>query len=135
MGKGAGVKLPGVSQVGRFAPILLSLLNEAREKLDDIIDIIHKTLGKPGKRPRTYRQVARRDYLYIVKNKKPGKKAIRKAVGKQLRYVRRNLGAVDRLLAMAGDGHGLARSIWKRYKPYVHSMNSSSICIPTALTR
>ena len=92
-------------------PTDLSLLNEAREKLDDIIDIMHKTLGKPGKRPRTYRQLARRDYLSIVRNKKPGKKTIRKAVGKQLRYVRRNLGAVDRLLAMAGDEHGLSQKL------------------------
>jgi len=90
-------------------PTDLSLLNEARAKLDDIIDIMHKTFGKPGKRPRTYRQIARRDYLSIVRNKKPGKKTIRKAVGKQLRYVRRNLGAVDRLLAMAGDGHDLSQ--------------------------
>jgi len=60
-------------------PTDLSLLNEAREKLDDIIDILHKTLGKPGKRPRNYRQVARRDYISIVRNKKPGKKTIRKA--------------------------------------------------------
>lgn len=61
-------------------PTDFSLINEAREKLDD-----------------------------IVRNKKPGKKAIRKAIGKLLRYVRRNLSAVDRLLAVAGDGHGLSR--------------------------
>ena len=90
-------------------PTDFSLLNEAREKLDDIIDIVHKTLGKPGRRPRTYRQVARKVYLSIVRNKKPGKKAIRKAIGKQLRYVGRNLRAVDRLLTLAGDGHGLSR--------------------------
>lgn len=90
-------------------PTDLSLLNEAREKLDDIIDTVHKSLGKPGKRPRTYRQVARKAYLSIVRNKKPGKKAFRKAIGKQLRYVRRNLCAVDRLLAMAGNEHGLSR--------------------------
>lgn len=90
-------------------PTDLSLLNEAREKLDDIIDIVHKTIGKPGRRLRTYRQIARKAYLSIVRNKKPGKKALRKAIGKQLRYVRRNLHAVDRLLAMAGDGHGLSQ--------------------------
>ncbi|KJS77429.1 MAG: transposase [Desulfotomaculum sp. BICA1-6] len=90
-------------------PTDLSLLNEAREKLDDIIDIIHKTLGKPGKRPRTYRQIARKSYLNIIRNRKPGKKTIRKAIGKQLRYVKRNLGTVNRLLAKAGDEHGLSR--------------------------
>ncbi len=90
-------------------PTDLSLLNEAREKLDNIIDIVHKTLGRPGRRPRTYRQIARKAYLSIVHNRKPGKKAIRKAIGKQLHYVKRNLGAVDRLLARAGDGHGLSQ--------------------------
>lgn len=90
-------------------PTDISLLNEAREKLDDIIDTVHKTLGKPGKRPRTYRQNARKDYLRIARNKKPGKKAIRKAIGKQLRYVGRNLRAVDRLLTQAVDGHGLSK--------------------------
>lgn len=90
-------------------PTDLSLLNEAREKLDDIIDILHKTLGKPGRRPRTYRRIARKAYLSIVRNRKPGKKAIHKAIGKQLRYVRRNLDAVDRLLSVSGDGHGLSR--------------------------
>jgi hypothetical protein len=89
-------------------PTDLSLLNEAREKLDNIIDIVHKTLGKPGRRPRTYRQIARKTYLSIVRNRKPGKKAIRKAIGKQLRYVGRNLRAVERLLSVAGDGHGLS---------------------------
>lgn len=88
-------------------PTDFSLLNEAREKLDDIIDIVHKALGKPGRRPRTYRQIARKAYLSIVRNRKPGKKAIRKAIGQQLRYVGRNLHAVDRLLTLAGDGHGL----------------------------
>ena len=87
----------------------ISLLNEAREKLDDFIDIVHKALGKLGRRPRTYRQVARRFYLSIVHNKKPGKKVIRKAIGKQLRYVRRNLNALDCLLAVAGDRHGLSQ--------------------------
>ena len=50
-------------------PTDLSLLNKAREKLDDIIDAVRKTLGKPGRRPRTYRQVARKAYLSIVRNK------------------------------------------------------------------
>jgi len=89
------------------SPSDLFLLNEAREKLDDVIDIVHKTLGKQGRRPRTYRQIARKAYLSIVRNRKPGKKAIRKAIGKQLRYVRRNLDAVDRLLDFR-PGTGMA---------------------------
>jgi len=90
-------------------PTDLSLLNEAREKLDKIIDMVHKGLGRPGKRPRTYRQIARKAYLRIVHNRRPGKKAVRKAIGKQLRYVRRNLHAADQLLEKAGDAHGLSQ--------------------------
>lgn len=79
-------------------PTDLSLLNEAREKLDDIIEIVHKNLGKPGRRPRTYHQIARKAYISIVRNKKPGKKAIRKAIGKQLRYPNGRLYPADYLL-------------------------------------
>ena len=111
-------------------PTDISLLNEAREKLDDIIDIVHKTLGKPGKRPRTYRQTARKAYLRVVLNKKAGKKAIRKAIGQQLRYVGRNLRAVDHLLTVAGDGHGLSQkhqetlsTIRTVYKQQLHMYN------------
>jgi hypothetical protein len=116
-------------------PTDLSLLNEAREKLDDIIDIVYKNLGKPGKRPRTYRQIARKAYLRIVRNKKPGNKAIRKAIGQQLRYVRRNLRAVDRLLTVAGDDHGLSRKHQETLCTNVRFMNSNFICIPIILIR
>lgn len=43
-------------------PTDLGLLNEAREKLDEIIDTFHKATGSGQRRPRTYRQKARRDY-------------------------------------------------------------------------
>jgi len=50
------------------------------------------------KKPRTYRQKARKDYLKVAQSKKPSKKKIRLAVGKQLRYLRRNLKHVASLL-------------------------------------
>ena len=46
----------------------------------------------------SYRQNARRDYLSVAKQKRPGRKKIRKAIGQQLRYLRRNLGHIDSLL-------------------------------------
>jgi len=55
-------------------PTDLSLLNEAREKLDDIIDIVHKTLGKPGKRPRTYRQMLVKPISALSATRNLGKK-------------------------------------------------------------
>ena len=82
-------------------PTDLGLLNQAREKSEQLIDQLHGHLrSKSGarKKPRSYRQNARRDYLSVAKQKRPGRKKIRKAIGKQLRYLRRNLGHIDGLL-------------------------------------
>jgi len=76
----------------------LGLLNEAREKLDEIIDTLHKTTGNGQRRPRTYRQKARRDYLNVSKRRKPRRNIVRKAIKKQLQYVNRNLKIVDTML-------------------------------------
>jgi IS5 family transposase len=82
-------------------PTDLTLLNEAREKTEEIIDAMHKPFVGIRKKPRTYRQKARKAYLAVAKQKKPGYKKIRKAIGQQLRYLKRNLGNIDR---MAGVG-------------------------------
>jgi hypothetical protein len=80
-------------------PTDLSLLNEAREKLEAIMDILYKALPEPPKRkPRNYRINARKDYLKAAKARKLTKKAIHKAIGKQLRYVKRDLKTIDDLL-------------------------------------
>jgi hypothetical protein len=78
-------------------PTDLKLLNEAREKTDEMIDEMHKPFIGQRKRPRTYRQRARQDYLAVAKQKKPGHKKIRKAIRKQLGYLRRNLHIVETL--------------------------------------
>jgi len=83
-------------------PTDLSLLNDARQKSEQIIDAMHKPLIGLRKKPRTYRQKARKSYLSVAKQKRPGAKKIRKAVGKQLRYLRRNLGHIDRLIEEGG---------------------------------
>ncbi len=85
-------------------PTDLSLLNEAREKAEKVIDTLHTPETGLAKKPRTYRKLARRDYLRLAKQKKPHVKAIRKAIGKQLNYLRRNLSTIDSLLQL--DGHG-----------------------------
>jgi IS5 family transposase len=78
-------------------PTDLSLLNEGREKLEGIIDVLHEPLRSEEKKPRTYRRNARKDYLNVAKKKKATRNEIRKAVGKQLRYVKRDLGHIERL--------------------------------------
>lgn len=67
----------------------ISLLNEAREKLEKMIQFIHKNYGKPL--PRTYKRTARKSYLDYAKRRKHSKKQIRKAISKQLGYVRRDI--------------------------------------------
>ena len=80
-------------------PTDLNLLSEAREKTEFYIDELFKHLAiKELQKPRTYRQNARKDYLNVAKNKNKSKKTIRKAIGKQLRYLRRNLKNIHLLL-------------------------------------
>ena len=50
------------------------------------------------KKPRTYRQVARRRYLLTAKKKVKPRNEIRRAVGSQLRFVKRNLNSINKLL-------------------------------------
>lgn len=72
-----------------------SLLNEARENTEKIIDSLHA----PGEiKPRTYRKKARKDYLALVRSRKPSGKNVRKAIKKQLGYLKRNLGSIDSML-------------------------------------
>lgn len=78
-------------------PTDLNLLSEAREKTEQMVDLLYHEGICPAK-PRTYRQNARRDYLLLAKKKNRSAKAIRKAVGKQLNYLKRNLKSIHRLL-------------------------------------
>ncbi len=50
-------------------PTDLNLLNEAREKTEAIIDRLHKERPNGSKKPRTYRQKARKEYLAVAKKK------------------------------------------------------------------
>ena len=75
-----------------------SLLNEARENLEQMIDDLHDP--KDGEKPRTYRRKARKDYLNIAKKRNKTAKEVRKGVGKQLRYIRRDLEIVEDMLKL-----------------------------------
>ena len=74
----------------------VNLLNEAREKLEKMIDII--CYEQNHYKPRMYRQKARKDYLNLAKCKKRTAKKIRKAIKAQLQYIRRDLGYIDTFL-------------------------------------
>jgi len=72
-------------------PTDLNLLNEAREKLEEIIDTLHAPQIGCARKPRTYREKARKQFLAVAKQRRASGKVIRRAIGKQLRYVARNL--------------------------------------------
>ena len=71
----------------------INLLNEAREKLESIIDEICDEYN--FYKPRMYREKARKAYLALAKCRKRTGKRIRKAIGQQLRFISRDLGYID----------------------------------------
>lgn len=109
----------------------ISLLNEARENLESIIDMVCYEYNEA--KPRTYRRNAHRDYLSLSKRRKRTSKQIRKAIRKQLQYVRRDLGYVDRFLSEGKElsEKDLARLsvIRKVYEQqlYMHENNVHSV--------
>ena len=76
-------------------PTDLNLLNEAREKLEGVIDTLCENTEII--KPRTYRKKARKVYLSTAKKRNVIRNQMRKAIGKQLRFVRRNLKSIKRL--------------------------------------
>ena len=76
-------------------PTDLKILNTAREKSEEVIDILHRPLRGKQKKPRTYRKKARKEFLSVAKSKKLSKSKRRKAIRKQLGYIRRNLKNIE----------------------------------------
>jgi len=77
-------------------PTDLSLLNDSREKSEEIIDKFCKELNVA--KPRTYRREARKKWLNLSKSKKKSKKQIQVGIKQQLNYLKRNLKHIDKLL-------------------------------------
>ena len=71
----------------------VNLLNETRENLEGIIESVCYEYNL--KKPRMYKEKARKDYLALAKSKKRSSKKIRKAIKKQLQYIRRDRNYID----------------------------------------
>lgn len=71
----------------------ISLLNEAREKLERMVYRMCKSYSL--QLPRRYQRKARKDYLAFAKGRKHSKKQVRTAIRKQLSYVRRDIGYLE----------------------------------------
>ena len=88
------------------APNDLKLVNRAREETERLVDVLYKK-GDFDIKPRTYRRNARKEYLALAKKRNKSKKEIRVSIGKQLRYVRRNISTIEKMLDKVereGDG-------------------------------
>ena len=83
-------------------PTDIGLLNEARKKLEGIIDTLHSPLIGKQRKPRTYRRNARKQYLSLAKQRKPGLAKIHKGIKQQLGYAYRNLKHVEKLAFTTG---------------------------------
>ena len=78
-------------------PLDVSLLNEARENAEKLLDVLHDPTD--GKKPRTYRKCAHKDYLSHSRSRKHTAKKTREAIRKQLNYLKRDLEAIDARLS------------------------------------
>ena len=74
----------------------VSLLDEARENAEQIIDALQEQSKE--KKPRTYRNKARKDSLKYMRSRKHTEKKTREAIRKQLQYLRRDLFTIDAML-------------------------------------
>ncbi len=87
-------------------PTDMKLLNDCREKSEIIIDLLFDEAKKSqvftGKKPRTYRQEARKSALNFFKSKNRSKDFYRQAIKKQLSYIKRNLKHIESLKELVG---------------------------------
>jgi transposase, IS5 family len=81
----------------------LGLLNQAREQTERTIDKLYERIkDQANKKPRTYRNKARKEYLLVAKKRKVTRNDRRKAVKKQLQYLRRNLETIEKIVNEIG---------------------------------
>ena len=79
-------------------PTDLNLLNDGREKLEDLLDFLYDP-AIHHKKPRTYREVARKLYLKVAQKKVKTKKEIRRSIRQQLGFVKRDIKNIHVLLS------------------------------------
>lgn len=114
------------------------LLNNAREKLETIIDRFCKEYSVP--KPRMYRKEARKNYLKLAKCKKRSIKKIRATIRKQLGYVKRNMGFLEGFISggceLTPREVKLVETIYKvygqqehMYRNKTHSVNDRIVSI------
>ena len=82
-------------------PTDIGILDRARLQTEKIVDILYNSIKNLcQKKPRTYRNKARKDYLAIAKQRRPPQSQKRAAIKKQLQYLKRNLSHIERLVEL-----------------------------------
>ena len=124
-------------------PTDLGLIVKGREESERIINVLCESLNIHHK-PRTYRRSARKQYLNVAKKKHKTRKEIHKDIGKQLRYLRRNIKTINLLLDKAEEGpfplnHRDQKIFWvlqhlydqqnQMYKTNTHAVNDRIVNI------
>ncbi len=81
---------------------------------EKIIDSLYEQVeGQLEKKPRTYRERARKDYLEVAKKRRVSQKDRRKAIKKQLQYTKRNLSHIDKLIELGASLSSLSNRQYK----------------------
>ena len=100
-------------QAIRF-PTDTSLLNEARQNIAGIIDALHAAGLTDGRKPRTYRIAAKKQYNGFSKSRKKTSRSIRNAKRQQLNFLRRNLKHINNVIENHPKEWEKALSKWQR---------------------
>ena len=82
----------------------VTTLDEARRKTEKIIDVMFKSMPEGREKPRTYRRVARKRFLTFIRNRKPRKGDVKRALKSQIQFVERNLRSIESMAAEVGIG-------------------------------
>jgi hypothetical protein len=97
-------------------PYDLGILNQGRKQTERILDCLYESLGGKGKlkkKPRTYREKARKDYLKVAKKRRCTQEERREAIKKQLQYIKRNLGEIEKLIELGVELSSLSKINYK----------------------
>ena len=78
------------------------LLNEAREKSENLVDVLYAQSSKAKTKPRTYRKIARKKWLSFSKKRRHTHAQIRKINRALHGYLGRNLKHLDKLIDQVG---------------------------------
>jgi transposase, IS5 family len=78
------------------------LLNEAREKSENLVDVLYTQSSKTKAKPRTYRKIARKKWLSFSKKRRHTHAQIRKINRALLGYLGRNLKHLDKQIDQVG---------------------------------